>query len=394
MRVNVVSPWYPDYASVYSGIFVKKAVDAVHALGAEVSVEVPLLFPAPAGAIPKAVTDAIRQLASGDSEATYPGDGRATWIPTPVSSGSGYFGRARAFASSLSIKREHIPVSADVHHAHLGLPTGWAVSSLEDSPLVVSEHQSMLADLFREPAAAEAYRDTLERADAFICVSQGLRDQITEQFGPAATEKILIVPNVVDLTDIPYLERTHKTFERWIYVGALASHKGIPLLLQSFAIFHREVSQDATLTLIGDGPLRRWVERFATSKGIRTAIRTLGAMEHSRLGPYLEEADLMVHLSPSETFGIASVEGIGAGLPVVSLRNGGAQDAWGDIEQQCGCILDPDSNAEDVVDAVVGLRRGSHRLNLALGRSEVERRFSPRTVGATLMGIYHELTSR
>ena len=56
MRVGFVTPWYPDYASRYSGIFVQKQVEAVIRAGADVSVEVPTIFPAPAGPIPEHVT--------------------------------------------------------------------------------------------------------------------------------------------------------------------------------------------------------------------------------------------------------------------------------------------------------------------------------------------------
>lgn len=388
MKINVISPWYPDSTSVYSGVFVEKQVQAVRMLGAEVTVEVPTLFPAPPERIPRAVVDGIRALARNDIEAVFPSKDSSTWIPTPVRSASGFVGRAESFKSFLSLKREFAPVNADVTHAHLGVPSGWAAMELGDSPLVVSEHQSTLKEVFSEPKAKEMYRQVLASADAFICVSPLLRDDLTDTFGEAATNDIKIVPNVVDLEDIPFSWNEMCDFRNWIYVGSMASHKGFPLLLESFAVYRREVEPDATLTVIGGGPLKEWARRFASSKGITRSVTLHGPTPHSDLGPLLNAADLMVHLSPLETFGIASLEGLGAGLPVISLRNGGADTAWGDLEQIAGCILPTTADSEEVVAAVVGLRDGPGRLDLTRVRKEIERRYSFETIGEQLLSIY------
>lgn len=391
MRVNVVTPWYPDYASRYSGIFVHQQVAALRNAGVAVTVEVPSIFPAPPGPIPPTVTAAMRELAAERADALYATEDSVTWIPAPVPSRSGSHGRVVAFTESVARKREFSPVDTDVHHAHLGVPTGAALVNLGDKPLVVTEHQSTLRRIFNEPEALEAYRKTVQTSDRFYCVSTFLRDQIELALGFEAADRIEIMPNIVDLTDIKFAAQGTHELDRWIYVGTVAAHKGIETLLQTFKAYVRRHSSGATLTIVGDGPHMPWVKKFVAANGFRSRIRLLGSLPHNQIGQQLADADTMVHLSPSETFGIASLEGIGAGLPVISLQNGGAESAWGDMEKECGLLLAQDLTTTEIADAIAELKDSSERLDPGAGRAMVESRFSPAAIVGRLMKTYNEV---
>jgi glycogen(starch) synthase len=281
---------------------------------------------------------------------------------------------------------------ADLTHAHVALPAGWAVAQVyESSPLVITEHWSGLATVFSEPVATDAYADVVRKADAFICVSSHLRRQIADALGEWVLERIEVVPNIVDLSEIRFVRRDTHPFSRWIYVGGLMTHKGVQPLLRAFDEYVKGHDESATLTLVGDGPLRRWIETFAASRGLADAVTVAGTVEHIRLADFLDQANVMVHLSPAETFGIASLEAIGAGLPVVSLRNSGAVGAWGEIEPQCGALLDLESSAADVANAVAALRRAPDGLDLAAGRAFVEEHFSPHVIAERLAGVYRRV---
>jgi glycogen(starch) synthase len=118
------------------------------------------------------------------------------------------------------------------------------------------------------------------------------------------------------------------------------------------------------------------------------AVRLVGSVPHERVGAYLDEADVLVHLSEAETFGISTLEAIGAGLPVVSRKNGGAESAWGDFERAAGRLLPEEVSALEVAEAVLTLEQDGSELDPRLARSIVEERFSPKKVASDLVEIY------
>lgn len=391
MKLQVVTPWFPDYANAYSGEFVKAQVRYLEQAGHDVSVEVPQLFPAPPGLVPERVIQAMRSAAQARADAVFNIDGPVTYIPVPVPAGSGALGRAQSFQAGLALKREHLDVHHDLTHAHLGLPTGLACLRLGDCPVVVTEHQSTLREILSESACVDAYAEIVDRADAFLCVSRTLKNTLIEFLGSRVDKKISVVPNIVDTESIQFVERDQFEFSKWIYVGRLVADKGIMLLARAFFAYVRNVDPAAHLTVVGTGPLERWIRRFVDAHGLEDSVSLEGQRAHSDIGRYLVASDVFVHLSPHETFGVASLESISAGTPVVSLRNGGAEDTWGDIEHLCGLLLEKSVTADDVASAVAALRMHSDRFDLRRARSIVEQRFSGERVAEELSAIYERV---
>lgn len=394
MKINVITPWYPDDTSIYLGVFVAQQVAALRNRGHEVVVEVPQIYPAPAGQVPAEVRETMQRLAEREPEAVYRRSGGTTWIPSPVPSRSGYSGRSSAFAAAISAKRSVLPVVADVTHAHLGVPTAAAVLDNCSTPLVVTEHQSTLDRVLSETASRLMYIDVIKRSAAFYVVSQHLSNRLADEFGADVAKKVRVMPNIVDLSNLPFLARSEFTCSSWIYVGSLAAHKGAQLLIKSFVEYRKRYDPTASLMAVGGGPLSDWAMRYSAAHGVADGLQLIGPVSHTHLSDYLAEADVMVHLSPAETFGIAALEAIGSGIPVVALQNGGAEDNWGAIAPICGSILDPNSSAEDVAASVNRLRHDSARLDLAEARRFVEHSFSAETIGNRLETIYREVIER
>ncbi|HEY6634292.1 MAG TPA: glycosyltransferase [Acidimicrobiia bacterium] len=385
--MNIVTPWYPSPAHPYNGVFVQQQADALRRLGATVEVEVPEIFPAPRGPVPQRVFDAMSSLARSTPRAMFRQDDSVTRIPAAVPSQIGALGRARAFEESLRLRRGVDSPSFDVTHAHLGVPTGLAVIALSDAPVVITEHQSALPRLLEDEAIRRVYRTLIERCATFLTVSSTLRDAMLEALGPIAAD-VEVLPNIVDFDALPARDDTPTDYRKWIYVGTLVEHKGVGMLLDAFTTYQRNHDADATLTLVGDGPMRGYIEAYADRHGIEDHLTLHGGLPHRDVARHLANADVLVHLSPFETFGIAPIEAIATGTPVVVRENGGSTYAWGDIASRCGLLLEPDVTAGEVADAIAELRDRPNTLDLPSARRVMTDRYSAGVIGGRLLEIY------
>ena len=99
-------------------------------------------------------------------------------------------------------------------------------------------------------------------------------------------------------------------------VGRLIAQKDHATLLRAFALV-RERQPDARLAILGSGPLEAETRALADSLGLGSAVTLPGRTE---IGDWLERADVFVHTSRWEGFGIVLLEAMLAGLPVVATR--------------------------------------------------------------------------
>ena len=101
-----------------------------------------------------------------------------------------------------------------------------------------------------------------------------------------------------------------------IFVGRLEANKGIRELLAIVAAL-AEKTPGLELRLVGDGPLRLEVAAEAQRLASRVRIVVLGALPPDAVRQELRRADLFVYPSHYESFGIAVLEAMASGLPVV-----------------------------------------------------------------------------
>ncbi len=388
LKVQVITPWYPSPNHPFKGVFVKNQVNGLRSHGVDVDIEVPTIFPAPKMPVPPLIWDRVEELAIQDPDLIFPSVGGATQIPCPIPSGSGNSGRYINFSKGFEIKRKYLPVNADVEHVHVGLPAAASIASVSDQPLVITEHSSQVTRQVKVPAASILYHNALESASAFICVSSFLQREIAKALKTKIKRNWHVVPNIVDFESFPFVERKNFQCSSWIYVGALFNSKGVVELLRVFDLYKKQIEPRTTLTLVGEGPLETWIGKFSMSRGISDSVNIVQSQTQANVHKYLAQADLMVHLSPYETFGLISLEAIASGLPVISLKNGGAQETWGNLRDSCGRILNLDSTEEEIVEAIHEFSLNTSDLDLRFASESLKKRFSSNVVTSKLIEIY------
>jgi glycosyltransferase involved in cell wall biosynthesis len=263
---------------------------------------------------------------SRQASQTAQAEGQVLWVPVKVGHHLPRAAAGRAQAQAITGPVLAALRAADVVFAHVTMPAGVAVSGhLETSQrLILVEHASYLPQLLARPEARLMYGEAVARADAVLTAGQTTAALIRGTF-PQARRKVWAVGNPVDLEAFPYLARPpDRPLERWIYVGNLLEAKGVFAVLDGFAAVGA-----GHLTLVGDGPDRARLEARSERLGLADRVTFLGALAGPDVAAAMASADLQVHLSPGETFGLAPLEGLASGLPLVVARNDGTVQTMG-----------------------------------------------------------------
>ena len=259
--------------------------------------------------------------------------------------------------------------------------------------LVTSVHG---ADIFPGGKPREAYprrlRFLFNRSDAIVANSEAFREDFLALF-PELRGKTTFIHNGVDWDEL-HPEDLSLAPQRVPYVLCVAAHnekKALDVLLQAFAKVVRS-DDEVQLVLVGDGPLRAELEKLATDQQIGERVIFAGALERPEVVKRLHGCRVFVLPSRSEPFGIAIVEAMACGKPVVGSRTGGIPEIIEDGRE--GLLVEPD-DPDALAGAIqrllgdAGLRAdlGSH------GREKVLNRFLWEHTGSAYERLFSDPTA-
>jgi glycosyltransferase involved in cell wall biosynthesis len=170
-------------------------------------------------------------------------------------------------------------------------------------------------------------RATVRRCARVVAVSSCVARSLQHRLA-LPTGRIEIIPNGIPASAVGYRDRTASARVRAelsiptstpmiVHVGRLTPQKG---QLHTLALARELQDQDVVFVLVGDGPSRELLERKVAGSGLERRVRLVGGQ--ADVMRYLHAADIFLLPSLHEGFGIAAVEAMASGLPVVAYRHG------------------------------------------------------------------------
>lgn len=158
-------------------------------------------------------------------------------------------------------------------------------------------------------------RILFNKSPHIVCVSKGLSEEIKRIFTLKNTP-ITIYPGI----KIPSGKRKALNSEsnNILSISRLDKQKDIETLIKALQIVFRKI-KDAKLFIIGDGGEKRKLKNLVSALGLNKAVKFLGWKKN--ISTYLENADLFVFSSHYEGFGIAIIEAMAWGIPIVSTNS-------------------------------------------------------------------------
>ena len=188
-------------------------------------------------------------------------------------------------------------------------------------------------------------------ADSVRVVSVHLSNTLQKNWG-ISMEKIVVAPIPVQ---VPRIIRDSKKKDQILILGRLHQERGVLLSLEiALKVLSRE--PDATLLIIGDGPLRSGVELTVDQSGFKSRISILGKLPHSEALVKMSESRVLLSSAPEEGFGLAIREAAYFGLFVVALENSGTVEAGHEFSSSLRLF--------STVDEAVSLCQLSLKVNL------------------------------
>lgn len=247
-----------------------------------------------------------------------------TYDITAVSSFGTVFSTPVSPAYPFAFARKATGVDLVVHHAPFPLADmGLFLGLPATTALVVHWHAEVIGKPLLARLISPLIRRTLERADRIV-VSDTIMAERSQLLAPHL-QKCVAVPYGCDVSYWHTLDpagreaarQIRSQFPRLIVaVGRLVGYKGYDVLLKALQ------SVDAHTIIIGEGPLKRELEKLAAELGVAGKVSFLGSLPRDRVKEYLHGASAFAFpsVNHAEAFGVSQVEAMAAGLPVVNTN--------------------------------------------------------------------------
>ncbi len=212
--------------------------------------------------------------------------------------------------------------------------------------------------------------------------------------------KYFVIPNGINLSEYINFNEKRKLIERFphlngkkiiLFLGRINWKKGLNILISAFSMLVRE-RDDVHLLIVGDDDgdgYKEKVENWIKDYGIRDRVTFTGMLVGRDKLDAFACAEIFVLPSYSENFGMAAVEAMACGIPVVISNKVGI---YREVEKnKAGIVVD--TTAEDVYRGIKLLLDNAHIRNETAknGRRLVEEYYDINKVADKMIEVYEEI---
>jgi N-acetyl-alpha-D-glucosaminyl L-malate synthase BshA len=219
----------------------------------------------------------------------------------------------------------------DLLHVHYAIPHASAAYMAKQIlkanghhlPFITTLHGTDITLLGRDASFEPVISFAINESDAVTAVSQSLKADTYKLFG--INKEIQVVPNFIEPQHISN-EIKQALREEYVPEGNpmlihISNFRPVKRVMDVMQVFAKVREQrNATLVLIGDGPERSKAEQYAREHQLLNVVFVGNVKNPMEL---LSAADVMILPSESESFGLAALEAMACGVPVISSNAGG-----------------------------------------------------------------------
>lgn len=220
----------------------------------------------------------------------------------------------------------------DLLHVHYAIPHASAAITAKQVlaeegihvPVITTLHGTDITLLGKDASFEPVISFAINKSDAVTAVSNSLKNDTYKLFG--INRDIEVIPNFINLEKLEPqtnldLRREYANDDEKIvvHISNFRPVKRIVDVVNAFALMHKTVK--SKLILVGDGPDRTKAEQMSRDLDLCDYILFAGNVKNPT--DILKIADVFLLPSESESFGLAALEAMACGVPVISTNTGG-----------------------------------------------------------------------
>lgn len=260
-----------------------------------------------------------------------------------------------SFLLNFKIKGLIKKYNLDIIHLHCG-PGGTLILKKSKSKFICTVHHTYYQQQEYVPSQKWKYflylleKKMYKNADKLVMVSEDTKKVLIKNHG-VFPSKIEVIPNGVDFKKFKKNKRIKKIKNSLLFVGRLDKRKGIDFLVKTIPFIKKEIP-DIKLFVIGDGKMRKKLEKYVRNNDIESNVKFLGFVPNSYLLRWYNRCQLTIVPSVFEGFGLTVIESLACGTPVIATNVDGIRSI---IKNNKNGILVEYGNKKELAGQVVRL---------------------------------------
>lgn len=220
----------------------------------------------------------------------------------------------------------------EILHVHYAIPHAYAAymakKMLQEEgiyiPIVTTLHGTDITLVGSHPFYKPAVTFSINKSDAVTSVSQSLKEDTLRLFD--IKNEITVVPNFIDLdkhvNHFTDCQRDMMALESEKIITHISNFRPVKQILDVIKIFNNIQKEiPSKLMMVGEGPEREKAEKLCKQLGITDKVIFFG--NSNEIDKILCFSDLFLLPSLNESFGLAALEAMACGVPVISSNTGG-----------------------------------------------------------------------
>lgn len=286
----------------------------------------------------------------------------------------------------------------DVVHVHYAIPHASAAymakqilkSQGVDLPVVTTLHGTDITLVGKDSSFEPVITFCLNESDSVTAVSESLKRDTYKHF--STDRAIEVIPNFIKVSNgdhqVDMSIRRRYSIDEEPILCHISNFRKVKRVEDVLHIFNRvNKSIPSNLLLVGDGPERHKLEQMCRDMNLCDRVKFIGKVRDTQ--QVLEISDLFILPSETESFGLAALEAMTYGVPVISSNTGGIPEV--NIHGETGFLSDVGDVEDMAKNAIYILSDKERHLKFKTVAKNRSKEFDIDTIVHKYLDVYKDL---